>query len=186
MELSEHIDQMVLFSGDGDFRSLVAAMQRRGVRVTVVSTIATQPPMIPDDLRRQADVFIDLKELQPKIGRDPAPGNRDNNRSTGRVQLVRAAFRGAYWNDTGTLSDAWIAGGALVGRLKFAQTERGQLAEGMVARGELNAVSVGYRVTKWGVADANGNAVDPERTTLRGMTMISPSPRRVGSCSRSR
>jgi uncharacterized LabA/DUF88 family protein len=74
MELSEHIDQMVLFSGDGDFRSLVAAMQRRGVRVTVVSTIATQPPMIADDLRRQADVFIDLKELQPKIGRDPAPG----------------------------------------------------------------------------------------------------------------
>ena len=73
MELAEHIDQMVLFSGDGDFRSLVAAMQRRGVRVTVVSTIATQPPMIADDLRRQADVFIDLKELQPKIGRDPAP-----------------------------------------------------------------------------------------------------------------
>jgi phage head maturation protease len=79
---------------------------------------------------------------------------------------VRAAFRGAYWNDTGTLSDAWIAGGALVGRLKFAQTERGQLAEGMVARGELNAVSVGYRVTKWGVADANGNAVDPERAHI--------------------
>jgi uncharacterized LabA/DUF88 family protein len=73
MELAEHIDQMVLFSGDGDFRSLVAAMQRRGVRVTVVSTIATQPPMIADDLRRQADVFIDLKELQPKLGRDPAP-----------------------------------------------------------------------------------------------------------------
>jgi uncharacterized LabA/DUF88 family protein len=73
MELAEHIDQMVLFSGDGDFRSLVAAMQRRGVRVTVVSTIATRPPMIADDLRRQADVFIDLKELQPKLGRDPAP-----------------------------------------------------------------------------------------------------------------
>jgi uncharacterized LabA/DUF88 family protein len=46
MELAEYIDQMVLFSGDGGFRSLVAAMQRRGVRVTVVSTIATQPPMI--------------------------------------------------------------------------------------------------------------------------------------------
>jgi uncharacterized LabA/DUF88 family protein len=73
MELAEHIDQMVLFSGDGDFRSLVAAMLRRGVRVTVVSTIATRPPMIADDLRRQADVFIDLKELQPKLGRDPAP-----------------------------------------------------------------------------------------------------------------
>jgi uncharacterized LabA/DUF88 family protein len=69
MELSEHIDQMVLFSGDGNFRSLVAAVQRRGVRVTVVSTIATQPPMIADELRRQADVFIDLRELQPNISR---------------------------------------------------------------------------------------------------------------------
>ena len=72
IELTEHIDQMVLFSGDGDFRSLVAAVQRRGVRVTVVSTIATQPPMIADDLRRQADAFIDLRELQPKISRDPS------------------------------------------------------------------------------------------------------------------
>ena len=71
MELAGQIDQMMLFSGDGDFRSLVAAMQRRGVRVTVVSTIATQPPMIADELRRQADVFIDLRELQPKISRDP-------------------------------------------------------------------------------------------------------------------
>jgi uncharacterized LabA/DUF88 family protein len=71
IELTERIDQWVLFSGDGDFRSLVAAVQRRGVRVTVVSTIATQPPMIADDLRRQADVFIDLRELQPEISRDP-------------------------------------------------------------------------------------------------------------------
>jgi uncharacterized LabA/DUF88 family protein len=72
MEIAEHIDQMVLFSGDGDFRSLVEAMQRRGVRVTVVSTISTQPPMVADELRRQADVFQDIVELQPKIGRDPA------------------------------------------------------------------------------------------------------------------
>jgi uncharacterized LabA/DUF88 family protein len=72
MELTKHIDQMVLFSGDGDLRSLVAAVQRRGVRVTVVSTIATQPPMIADDLRRQADAFIDLRELQPNISRDPS------------------------------------------------------------------------------------------------------------------
>jgi uncharacterized LabA/DUF88 family protein len=71
MELTEYIDQMVLFSGDGDFRSLVAAVQRRGVRVTVVSTIATQLPMIADELRRQADVFIDLRELQPNVSRDP-------------------------------------------------------------------------------------------------------------------
>ena len=72
MEIAEHIDQMVLFSGDGDFRSLVEAMQRRGVRVTVVSTISTQPPMVADELRRQADVFLDIVELQPKIGRDPS------------------------------------------------------------------------------------------------------------------
>src|SRR5467141_1005569 len=72
MELAQHIDQMLLFSGDGDFRSLVEAMQRRGVRVTVVSTISTQPPMVADELRRQADQFVDIIELQPKIGRDPA------------------------------------------------------------------------------------------------------------------
>jgi uncharacterized LabA/DUF88 family protein len=77
MELAGKIDQMMLFSGDGDFRPLVAAVQRRGVRVTVVSTIASQPPMIADELRRQADVFVDLKQLQPRISRlsseRPAP-----------------------------------------------------------------------------------------------------------------
>jgi len=72
MELAEHIDQMVLFAGDGDFRSLVEAVQRRGVRVTVVSTISSQPPMVADELRRQADVFTDLVELKSKIGRDPS------------------------------------------------------------------------------------------------------------------
>jgi uncharacterized LabA/DUF88 family protein len=72
MELARHIDEMVLFSGDGDFRSLVEAVQRRGVRVTVVSTLAAQPPMIADELRRQADVFIDLDTLRAKIGRDPS------------------------------------------------------------------------------------------------------------------
>ncbi|MGY3581557.1 uncharacterized LabA/DUF88 family protein [Bradyrhizobium sp. USDA 4341] len=72
MELAEHIDQMILFSGDGDFRSLVEAVQRRGVRVTVISTIASQPPMIADELRRQADEFIDLALLKLKLGRDPS------------------------------------------------------------------------------------------------------------------
>src|SRR5260370_13073897 len=60
MEIAGSLDHMVLFSGDGDFRSLVEAVQRRGVRVTVVSTISTQPPMVADELRRQADVFLDL------------------------------------------------------------------------------------------------------------------------------
>lgn len=72
MELADHLDHVVLFSGDGDFRKLVESVQRKGVRVTVISTISTQPPMIADELRRQADVFIDLQELSAKIGRDPA------------------------------------------------------------------------------------------------------------------
>ncbi len=72
MELAEHVDQIVLFSGDGDFRSLVEAVQRRGVRVTVVSSMSSQPPMIADELRRQADLFTDLLELKSKIGRDPS------------------------------------------------------------------------------------------------------------------
>jgi uncharacterized LabA/DUF88 family protein len=72
MELAEHIDQIVLFSGDGDFRSLVEAIQRRGARVTVVSTISTHPPMIAGEVRRQTDVFIDLMELKSKIARDPS------------------------------------------------------------------------------------------------------------------
>lgn len=71
MELASHVDEIVLFSGDGDFRSLVEAVQRHGVRVTVISTISTQPPMIADELRRQADVFTDLMTMQSKIGRDP-------------------------------------------------------------------------------------------------------------------
>jgi uncharacterized LabA/DUF88 family protein len=72
MELADHIDAMVLFSGDGDYRPLLKAVQRRGVHVTVVSTLASQPPMVADELRRQADVFLDLAELKPKLGRDPA------------------------------------------------------------------------------------------------------------------
>src|ERR1700723_186377 len=68
MELAPHLDEMVLFSGDGDFRSVVEAVQRRGVRVTVVSTIS----VIADELRRQADVFTDLMELKSKIARNPS------------------------------------------------------------------------------------------------------------------
>jgi uncharacterized LabA/DUF88 family protein len=62
----------VLFSGDGDFRPLVAAVQAKGRRVSVVSTLTTRPPMVADDLRRQTDQFIDLADLRDEIGRDPA------------------------------------------------------------------------------------------------------------------
>jgi len=73
MEMAPHIDHVVLFSGDGDFRRLVEAVQRKGLRVTVVSTIRSAPPMIADELRRQADMFVELDELAPRIARVHAP-----------------------------------------------------------------------------------------------------------------
>ena len=69
MELATHVDHIVLFSGDGDFRRLVESVQRRGVRVTVISTTRTQPPMMADELRRQADHFVDLVDLAEFIER---------------------------------------------------------------------------------------------------------------------
>lgn len=72
LELAESVDHYVIFSGDGDFRSLVGALQRRGRKVSVVSTMSTQPPMISDELRRQADHFIELVSLKAEIGREPA------------------------------------------------------------------------------------------------------------------
>ena len=69
MGLAPHVDQIVMFAGDGDFRPLVESLQRQGVRVSVVSTIRSQPPMIADELRRQADNFIELNDLKDVIGR---------------------------------------------------------------------------------------------------------------------
>ena len=69
MEMAQYLDHVVLFSGDGDFRRLVEAVQRKGVRVTVVSTIRSQPPMVADDLRRQADTFVELLDLESQIAR---------------------------------------------------------------------------------------------------------------------
>lgn len=71
MEMANVLDHIVLFSGDGDFRRLVEAVQRKGVRISVVSTIRSQPPMIADELRRQADSFIELQALETMIAREP-------------------------------------------------------------------------------------------------------------------
>jgi uncharacterized LabA/DUF88 family protein len=72
LELADVVDHYVIFSGDGDFRTLVEALQRRGRKVSIISTMASQPPMISDDLRRQADHFIDLMSLKADVGRDPS------------------------------------------------------------------------------------------------------------------
>jgi uncharacterized LabA/DUF88 family protein len=70
MEMADHVDHIMLFSGDGDFRRLLEACQRKGVRVTVVSTVRSQPPMVADELRRQADHFLDLEDLSNEIMRN--------------------------------------------------------------------------------------------------------------------
>ncbi|HTN97393.1 MAG TPA: NYN domain-containing protein [Nordella sp.] len=72
MQLADNLDHIVLFSGDGDFRSLIQAVQAKGRRTSVVSTLATRPPMVADELRRQADQFIDLVDLREEIGREPS------------------------------------------------------------------------------------------------------------------
>lgn len=77
LQIAAHVDHLALFSGDGSLRPLVAALQRRGVHVTVVSTLAGDSPIVSDELRRQADAFVDLATLQPSIAREaPAPAPR--------------------------------------------------------------------------------------------------------------
>ena len=92
LELAPRIDHAVLFSGDNDFRRLIEAVQRQGVRVTVISSIRTSPPMIGDDLRRQADQFIELAEIAPSFTRR----NGDLRRPTGpQVSSMPSAVRPA-------------------------------------------------------------------------------------------
>jgi uncharacterized LabA/DUF88 family protein len=69
MRLAENLDHIIIFSGDGDFRYLTAALQERGKRVSVVSTLQTQPAMVADELRRQADQFIDIADLEKWVAR---------------------------------------------------------------------------------------------------------------------
>lgn len=72
--LAPKLDHAVIFTGNGDFRRAIEALQAQGVRVTVVSTVKSSPPMASDELRRQADRFIDLADLEGAIGR--AAGGR--------------------------------------------------------------------------------------------------------------
>ena len=76
MLLSERIDHIVLFSGNGDFRRAIEALQAKGVRVSVVSTVKSSPPMASDELRRQADTFFDLADLEKVIGRSGGPARK--------------------------------------------------------------------------------------------------------------
>ena len=81
LEMAPHLDHVILFSGDGDFRRLIEVVQRKGVRVSVVSTVKSNPPMVADELRRQADDFIELQDLAKEISRAhrPRPENEEDN-----------------------------------------------------------------------------------------------------------
>lgn len=111
MRLSENLDHIVLFSGDGDFKSLVAALQQKGKRVSVISTLQTQPPMVADELRRQSDQFIDLADLKPLICRDPSTrplrSERPFGNGNGRRDMVRRAPEPVSYGslDIGDLDD---------------------------------------------------------------------------------
>lgn len=74
MKLAPAIAHAVLFTGNRDFAPLVGFLQERGTRVTVASSTRTAPPMISDDLRRQADAFIELDTLRDAIARKPRDG----------------------------------------------------------------------------------------------------------------
>lgn len=89
MEMAPALDHIVLFSGDGDFRRLIEAIQRMGLRCSVVSTVKSQPPMVADELRRQADNFIELTDLQAAIGRGgdrPPRPPRENSHASAQPQ----------------------------------------------------------------------------------------------------
>jgi len=90
MEMADHLDHIYLFSGDGDFRRLVEALQRKGLRVSVISTVRTVPPMVADELRRQADQFIELQTLMPIIVRDHAA--REANRAAHQQQYPQQQY----------------------------------------------------------------------------------------------
>lgn len=120
LDMTEHLDHVVLFSGDGDFRSLVEAVQRRGVRVSVVSTVKTSPPMIADELRRQADNFIELTELGKAVARNYPEGGRPASQPQNRrpVRGPNADFEGDddYEDEDGPYEDDYSGVEAIVER----------------------------------------------------------------------
>jgi uncharacterized LabA/DUF88 family protein len=95
LEMADRLDHVVIFSGDGDFRCVVEAAQRKGVRVTVVSTVKSNPPMVADELRRQSDHFIELQDIADQIARIHTP-RESNEVDDYREDEINAAEEAAY------------------------------------------------------------------------------------------
>jgi len=105
MRLAKNLDHVVIFSGDGDFRSLVSALQQMGKRVSVVSTLQTQPPMVADELRRQADQFVDIADLEQLICRDQASRPVRDGRSFGSRNSGYGSRDAAIYEESDDLSE---------------------------------------------------------------------------------
>jgi uncharacterized LabA/DUF88 family protein len=105
MRLAKNLDHVVIFSGDGDFRSLVSALQQMGKRVSVVSTLQTQPPMVADELRRQADQFVDIADLEQLICRDQASRPVRDGRSFGSRNSDYGSRDAAVYEESDDLSE---------------------------------------------------------------------------------
>ena len=117
MRMADVVDHIVLFTGDGDFRALVAALQLKGKRVSVISTLQTQPAMVADELRRQADQFIDIADLEHSICRDVAP--RPPVREAVEAPVVAAVERRTPTVARTTTRRAVPAGAASASTLDF-------------------------------------------------------------------
>ncbi len=98
LTLAETIDHIVLFTGDGDFRAVVEAVQRKGRKVSVVSSLKSSPPMVADELRRQADYFVELTDLISEIGRDMSERNPYNN-THGQTSSGHAGYDDDFFDD---------------------------------------------------------------------------------------
>ena len=105
MKLAEQLDHIVIFTGDGDFRALVQALQERGKRVSIASTLQTQPPMVADELRRQADQFIDLADLEQLICRDQGMQRQVPPRQTRGARSLGPESEPARFDDDEELDD---------------------------------------------------------------------------------
>ncbi len=104
-----------------------------------------------------------------------------------RVKAGCAPLLDSHRQDTifaavGRIDSAWVEKegtprAALVGQLAFHETREGKIAQKMVARGEISAVSIGYQVKDWTIFDADGDEVDPRnvRWNDEGLTFSASS-----------
>lgn len=92
------------------------------------------------------------------------------------IPLLDSHDQSSTGTTLGTLVDTRFEGAALVGRFRFAETDEARRAEGMVQRGELKAVSVGYAVRSWRLVSVDEAGLETwraERWELLEVSLVS-------------